>query len=44
MFIFNIFGKKNNNKEYNEEIKSNNNEKDIDKRNEIMKLIILLKI
>lgn len=36
MFIFNIFGKKNNNKEHNEEIKSNNNEKDIDKRNAII--------
>ncbi len=35
MFIFNIFGKKKTNKEPNKEIKSNNNEKDIDKRNAI---------
>lgn len=35
MFIFNIFGKKKTNKEPNKEIKSNNNEKVIDKRNAI---------
>lgn len=35
MFIFNIFGKKNNNKDHNIEKKLNNYEKDIDKTNSI---------